>query len=231
LHRRAGHRLDRAGRGHLLHARLRLPAVRLRLPGMDQRGGPPGTQWHRGGLVLRHVNRRSAYPGLHGRGLPVHHLLLWLPRVPQERTGTAVGWFYVMCTVGLPTLGSLVAVFLIPSFGGGFSGERWAMVASSAIVLAGFLVARIGVREEHGTKRLAPEGETSAQVILAGLRLSLTNHRVMMGFLTRLINTAPQFGMFIILPTVIAETLGWGQSRWLLMTSVVFGGNIAFNAV
>src|SRR5699024_4881901 len=45
------------------------------------------------------------------------------------------------------------------------------------------------------------------------------------------INTAPQFGMFIILPTVIAETLGWGQSRWLLMTSVVFGGNIAFNAV
>src|SRR5690625_6074787 len=94
------------------------------------------------------------------------------------------------------------------------------MIALCVIVLAGFLVSRIGVREEHGSTRRAPEGETNAQVILAGLRLSLTNHRVMMGFLTRLINTAPQFGMFIILPTVIAETLGWGQSRWLLMTSV-----------
>ena len=30
--------------------------------------------------------------------------------------------------------------------------------------------------------------------------------------------------------TVIAETLGWGQSRWLLMTSVIFAGNILFNA-
>ena len=171
---------------------------------------------------------------MRGFGFPLFAFafLVWINAVvPQERNGTAVGWFYVMFTGGLPTLGSLVAVFLIPTFGGGFSGERWAMVASSAIVLAGFLVARIGVREEHGTKRLAPEGETNAQVILAGLRLSLTNHRVMMGFLTRLINTAPQFGMFIILPTVIAETLGWGQSRWLLMTSVVFGGNIAFNAV
>src|SRR5699024_9226068 len=44
------------------------------------------------------------------------------------------------------------------------------------------------------------------------------------------INTAPEFGMFIILPNVIAQQLGWGQSRWLMMTTVVYAGNILFNA-
>ena len=170
---------------------------------------------------------------MRGFGFPLFafSFLVWITAVsPKERAGAAVGWFYVMFTGGLPTLGSLVAVGLIPLFGGGFTGERATMIASTLIVIAGFLLAWFGVREKHGSMRLAPAGETSAQVILSGLRLTLTNHKVAMGFLTRLINTAPQFGMFIILPTVIAETLGWGQSRWLVMTSVVFGGNILFNA-
>lgn len=168
-----------------------------------------------------------------GFGFPLFAFafLVWVNAVsPKERAGAAVGWFYVMFTGGMPTIGSLVAIGMIPAFGGGLFGERWAMVASTAIVVAGFLIAYLCVREEHGDRRLAPEGETSSQVIFSGVVLSLKNKKVMMGFLTRLINTAPQFGMFIILPTVIAETLGWGQSRWLLMTSVVFAGNILFNA-
>ena len=168
-----------------------------------------------------------------GFGFPLFafSFLVWVNAVvPKERNGAAVGWFYVMFTGGMPTIGSLVAIGLIPAFGGGFFGERWAMAVSSLIVIAGFLIAWLGVREKHGSLRLAPEGETSRQVIFSGVHLAFTNKRVMMGFLTRLINTAPQFGMFIILPTVIAETLGWGQSRWLLMTSIVFAGNILFNA-
>lgn len=168
-----------------------------------------------------------------GFGFPLFafSFLVWVNAVvPKERNGAAVGWFYVMFTGGMPTIGSLVAIGLIPAFGGGFFGERWAMAVSSLFVIAGFLIAWLGVREKHGSIRLAPEGETSRQVIFSGVHLAFTNKRVMMGFLTRLINTAPQFGMFIILPTVIAETLGWGQSRWLLMTSIVFAGNILFNA-
>ena len=128
-----------------------------------------------------------------GFGFPLFafSFLVWVNAVvPKERNGAAVGWFYVMFTGGMPTVGSLVAIGLIPAFGGGFFGERWAMVASTAIVVGGFLIAWLGVREEHGDRRLAPEGETSAEVILSGVRLSLTNKRVMMGFLTRLINTA-----------------------------------------
>src|SRR5690625_3262381 len=58
---------------------------------------------------------------MRGFGFPLFafSFLVWITAVsPKERAGAAVGWFYVMFTGGLPTLGSLVAVGLIPLFGG-----------------------------------------------------------------------------------------------------------------
>ncbi len=52
-----------------------------------------------------------------------------------------------------------------------------------------------------------------------------------MGFIVRLINTAPQYGMFVILPGVIGGELGWSQTQWLMMTVIVYASNIAFNAL
>ncbi len=171
---------------------------------------------------------------LRGFGYPLFAFafLVWINVVtPYSRNGVAVGWFYVMFTGGLPTLGSLFALGMIPAFGGGTGGETAAMVGSTALVVAGFLIARFGVHEPHATQRLAPAGETTGQVLTAGLRLTATNPKILMGFLVRLINTAPQYGMFIILPTVIAVDLGWGQSRWLTMTVFVYATNILVNAV
>lgn len=171
---------------------------------------------------------------LRGFGFPLFAFafLVWINQiVPKKRNGTAVGWFYVMFTGGLPTLGSLFAVFAIPAFGGGAGGETLTMVASAVLVLGGWAIAHFGVREEHGNRRLAPAADSAARVLTSGLVLTARNPKVLMGFLIRLINTAPEFGMFIVLPAVIADQLGWGQSRWLLMTVVIFAGNIAFNAV
>lgn len=158
--------------------------------------------------------------------------LVWINAVvPQHRNGTAVGWFYVMFTGGLPTLGSLVAVLAIPAFGGGFSGETGAMWASMILVLAGFLIGFFAVREPRGQTRLAPEGESASAVIFSGLRVMVREPRIAVGFVVRLINTAPQYGMFIILPAVIVDDLGWSQSQWLIMTVIVYASNIAFNAL
>ncbi|WP_456268435.1 MFS transporter [Kushneria sp. AK178] len=168
-----------------------------------------------------------------GFGFPLFAFafLVWINAVaPRSRNGAAVGWFYVMFTGGLPTLGSLFAVIAIPAFGGGHPGESATMWASMGLVVLGFLIAWFGVREPTGRLRLAPEGESGTEVMLSGLRLTFREPRVAMGFLVRLINTAPQFGMFVVLPAVIADDLGWGQSRWLLMTTVVYAGNILFNA-
>lgn len=171
---------------------------------------------------------------LRGFGYPLFAFafLVWINVVtPYERNGVAVGWFYVMFTGGLPTLGSLFAIGMIPAFGGATGGETAAMIGSTALVVAGYLIARFGVQERHANLRLAPAGESNGQVLTAGLRLTARNPKILMGFLVRLINTAPQYGMFIILPTVIAVDLGWGQSRWLTMTVFVYATNILVNAV
>jgi MFS family permease len=171
---------------------------------------------------------------LRGFGYPLFafSFLVWINHVaPYERNGTAVGWFYVMFTGGLPTLGSLFAVFAIPGFGGGFTGETGTMIASAGLVLIGFLVAWFGVKERHGRVRLAPAEDSASMVMLSGILLAYRNPKILMGFLIRLINTAPQYGMFIVLPSVIADDLGWGQSRWLTMTVVVYASNILVNAV
>lgn len=168
-----------------------------------------------------------------GFGFPLFAFgfLVWVNAiVPRQRNGAAVGWFYVMFTGGLPTLGTLFAYFSIPAFGDGFLGERSTMWASMVLVTLGFLLVWLGVREPIGRRRLAPAHESAGQVMASGLSLTARNPRVFMGFLVRLINTAPVFGMFIIMPAVIADELGWGQSRWLMMTVIVYAGNILFNA-
>ena len=169
-----------------------------------------------------------------GFGYPLFafSFLVWINEVvPSKRNGAAVGWFYVMFTGGLPTLGTLYAVITIPTFGGGYTGETWTMATSAGVVVLGFLIVWLGVKERSGRTRLAPKDESSGEVIFSGLRLAFTRPKIFMGFVVRLINTAPEFGMFIILPAVIATELGWGQQRWLIMTIAVYAGNILFNAM
>lgn len=169
-----------------------------------------------------------------GLGYPLFAFafLVWVNNVvPVKRKGTAVGWFYVMFTGGLPTFGSLFALFAIPGFGGGTSGETKTLWASIALVVIGFAIAWFGVKEPGGSKRQAPANETTAQVLTGGIRLLASEPRVLAGFVVRLINTAPQYGMFVILPAVIVNQFGWSQTQWLMMTVIVYASNIAFNAV
>jgi len=171
---------------------------------------------------------------IRGFGYPLFAFafLVWVNiTTPVERNGSAVGWFYVAFTGGLPTLGSLFAIGAIPVFGGGTVGETGAMVASIGLVVIGFLILLFGVRLPNGFSRIAPEGESAWRVLTSGIRLTATRPKILMGFLVRLINTAPEFGMFVVLPAVIANERGWGQSRWLLMTVCVYATNILVNAL
>ncbi|MET0146900.1 MAG: RbtT/DalT/CsbX family MFS transporter [Ilumatobacteraceae bacterium] len=171
---------------------------------------------------------------IRGFGYPLFAFafLVWVNiTTPVERNGSAVGWFYVAFTGGLPTLGSLFAIGAIPVFGGGTTGETGAMVASIGLVVIGFLILLFGVRLPNGFQRIAPAGESAWRVLTSGIRLTATRPKILMGFLVRLINTAPEFGMFVVLPAVIANDRGWGQSRWLLMTVCVYATNILVNAL
>lgn len=67
---------------------------------------------------------------IRGFGFPLFAFafLVWVNiTTPVPRNGTAVGWFYVMFTGGLPTLGSLWAIGAILAFGGGTAGVTGAI--------------------------------------------------------------------------------------------------------
>ncbi|MFG2829593.1 MFS transporter [Streptomyces sp. NPDC048434] len=165
--------------------------------------------------------------GLRGFGYPLFAFgfLVWITATaPMARMGTAVGWFYVAFTGGLPTLGSLVAGLTNPWFGP--FGTLW--VALGIIALGG-ACCLLGVRERTGFARLAPPGVRPVQSLLSSLSIAWTHPKVAVGCVVRIINTAPEFGFLVFLPTFFSKELGFGEGRWLTLLAVIYGTNVLCN--
>ncbi|TLW91802.1 MFS transporter [Saccharomonospora piscinae] len=167
--------------------------------------------------------------GIRGFGYPMFAFgfLVWITAVaPVARLGAAVGWFYFAFTGGLPTLGSLVASFTNPVLGQ--YGTLWLSVG---ILALGGLVCLLGVRERTGFQPLAPPDVKPVQSLMSSLSIAWKKPRVGVGMLVRVINTAPEFGMLVFFPTIFSHQIGFGESRWLLLVSVIYGTNIFFNLI
>ncbi|MDQ0378784.1 MFS transporter [Amycolatopsis thermophila] len=167
--------------------------------------------------------------GIRGFGYPMFAFgfLVWITAVaPVARLGAAVGWFYFAFTGGLPTLGSLVASFTNPVLG--HYGTLWLSVG---VLLVGGLLCVLGVRERTGFTRLAPEGVQPVQSLVSSVSIAWKKPRVGIGMIVRVINTAPEFGMLVFFPTIFADDIGFGEGRWLLLVSVIYGTNIFFNLI
>ncbi|MCE4944840.1 MFS transporter [Streptomyces sp. VTCC 41912] len=165
--------------------------------------------------------------GLRGFGYPLFAFgfLVWITATaPAARMGTAVGWFYVAFTGGLPTLGSLVAGATNPWFGA--MGTLW--IALGIIALGG-VCCLLGVRERTGFARLAPPGVNPVQSLLSSLSIAWTHPKVAVGCVVRIINTAPEFGFLVFLPTFFGKELGFGEGRWLTLLAVIYGTNVFCN--
>ena len=170
----------------------------------------------------------AAY-GLRGFGYPMFAFgfLVWITAVaPTARLGAAVGWFYFAFTGGLPTLGSLVASGTNPILG--HYGTLW---LSLGVIALGGAICLLGVRERTGYTRMAPEGVKPVQSLVSSMAIAWRNPRVGMGTVVRIINTAPQFGMLVLFPSIFAHQIGFGEGRWLLLVSVIYGTNIFFNLI
>ncbi|MFC6061382.1 MFS transporter [Streptomyces ochraceiscleroticus] len=165
--------------------------------------------------------------GLRGFGYPLFAFgfLVWITATaPVARMGTAVGWFYVAFTGGLPTLGSLVAGATNPLFGQ--FGTLWVALG---IIAVGGAFCMLGVRERTGFARLAPPEVRPVQSLLASLSIAWTHPKVAVGCVVRIINTAPEFGFLVFLPTFFAKELGFGEGRWLTLLAVIYGTNVFCN--
>jgi polyol permease family len=167
--------------------------------------------------------------GIRGFGYPMFAFgfLVWITAVaPVARLGAAVGWFYFAFTGGLPTLGALVASFTNPVLGQ--YGTLWISVVLLGV---GGLLTIFGVRQRTGYGRLAPPDVKPVQSLVSSVSIAWKKPRVGVGMLVRVINTAPEFGMLVFFPTIFIEGIGFGESRWLLLVSVIYGTNIFFNLI
>ena len=168
----------------------------------------------------------AAY-GLRGLGYPLfaYGFLVWIAAAtPQNRLGSAAGWFWFAFTGGLPTLGSLLASLTIPVIGA--LATLWIALG---LVIAGGVIALVGVKERTGYSRLAPEGQRPLTTLTSSLTIMWQQPKIGMGAIVRAINTASQFGFLVFLPTFFTREIGFELSEWLQLLTVAFTSNIFFN--
>ena len=165
--------------------------------------------------------------GLRGFGYPLFAFgfLVWITvAAPQQRMGSAMGWFWFAFTGGLPTLGSFLASYTVPRLG--VMTTFW---ISTALVLAGGLVLLLGVREPRGRERLVPAQEQPVQAVLNSVALFWRKPKLGIGCIVRIINTAPEFGFLVFLPQFFIHTIGFTLVEWLRLLSIIFFSNIIWN--
>lgn len=170
-------------------------------------------------ILITYAIRGFGYP------LFAYGFLVWiLAGSPANRLGSAVGWFYFAFTGGLPTLGSLMASGTEPII-----GEYMTLWVSLLMVIAGGMVCLVGIRKAKGGDRLAAPGVTARQSIISSVSIAVKVPRVGLGALIRVVNTAPQFGFLVFLPTVFATDLGFGTAGWLQLIFTLGFANIFAN--
>jgi polyol permease family len=172
-------------------------------------------------IFLAYAARGMGYP------LFAFGFLVWIAAVADRaRLATAIGWFYVSFTAGLPTLGALIANGSIPVLGP--FNTLW---LSLGLVVAGSLVALLGLREKTGSRPLVRPGDKAFGTLSLGLKLMATRPKVLCASIIRMLNTAPQYGSFVFFPVLFADRFNFGLSGWLLLTTIIYAANIPFNVI
>lgn len=162
---------------------------------------------------------------LRGIGYPffAYAFLVWInTATPPHQRGTSVGWFWFMFGAGLPTLGSLLASWTIPVVGE--VGTFW---IATVLVVVGAAIALLGVRDR--THAGAEPGSEGWGELAKGLTIIWQSPKVTIGSIVRLINTTPNFALFVVAPFFFTETVGFTQSQYLQIVTIVYTANIFAN--
>ena len=165
--------------------------------------------------------------GLRGFGYPLfaYGFLVWIAAAtPSRKMGLAVGWFWVAYAAGLPTLGSLVASIAIPLIG----ALQTFWLSFGLVVLGGF-IGLIGLRDAHGMRRLAPEGEKPLLSMTKNITIMWTSPKVTLAGVVRIINTSSMFGFLVVMPGFFMTQVGFSLEQWLRLLTIVFVFNIIGN--
>jgi polyol permease family/HAD superfamily hydrolase (TIGR01509 family) len=167
-------------------------------------------------LVLSYFLRGLGYP------LFAYGFLVCIAAVtPPNRLSSAVGWFWFAFTAGLPTLGSLLASYTIPII-----GQYATFWCSLVFVIIGGVIMLLGLPPAVGAPPVRAEVQQHRKALFAAISIAWEKPKVVLGSIVRMINTAPQFGFLVFLPSFYVGTLGFALSQWLQLLSWMFCSNI-----
>lgn len=176
------------------------------------------------GIALTYGLRGLAYP------MFAYAFLVWIQSAaPTEIRGSATGWFWLAFTGGLPTLGSLVAIFSIRLI-----GEYATFWLSLILVALGLIIMLIAVKERSGYRALRDEQQRKQSVgrtLLSGIDILWREPRIAAAAVVRIINTTPYFGFFIFLPGFFTERIGFSQTEYLSLITIMGLVGMSFNPV
>ena len=164
--------------------------------------------------------------GLRGFGYPLFAFgfLVWIAvATPARNLGTSLGWFWFAFAAGFPTLGSLVASYLVP-----LAGAYATLWSALGFVLASG-VALYFVSEPIGARRLVPGGENPIRSLLYSASIAWQVPKIGIGGIVRTINTAAQFGFLVFLPVYCTTTVGFSLRQWLRLLTMLSVTNVVWN--
>src|SRR5262249_1814725 len=165
--------------------------------------------------------------GLRGFGYPLfaYGFLVWIVAATSPKhLGSAVGWYWFAFSGGLPTLGSLLASFLIPGV-----GQYVTLWCALGFVLVGGRTALLGISEVTGSRRVLPATLRPLDSFLSSVTIAWKQPKTTIGLIVRMFNTTPQFGFLVFLPTFFTSTIGFSLSAWLQLLTYMFLSNIVWN--
>ena len=173
-----------------------------------------------GPMLITYAIRGFGYP------LFAYSFMVWISyRSPQNKLGTAVGWFWFVFTGGLNVLGAYYSIWAIGKFG--HLGTLW---TSIFWVCAGAFFALILNRDKFELKNDRMNTSAKLKEMAKGFTILKREPKVLLGGIVRTINTTSQFAFPIFLPMHMMQ-YGISTTTWLTMWGVIFTSNIIFNVV
>lgn len=163
---------------------------------------------------------------LRGFGYPLfaYGFLVWITvATPTRNLGTSLGWFWFAFAAGFPTLGALIASYLVP-LTGSYRTLWWALVFVAASGMA-----LLGVRDPSGTRRLAPAGENPIKTLISSATIAWQIPKIGIGGIVRTINTSAQLGFLVFLPVYCTTTVGFTLTQWLRLLTILSVSNVIWN--
>jgi polyol permease family len=170
-------------------------------------------------MLLTYAIRGFGYP------LFAYSFLVWITyRSPQNKLGTAVGWFWFVFTGGLNVFGAYYSSWAITNLG--YLNTLW---SSIFWVLIGAFFALVLNKDKFQTSAISA-GVSKSEELMKGLTIMKEEPKVLLGGIVRVINTTAQFAFPVFIPLYMAEH-GFSTTEWLQIWGTIFTANIAFNLI